>query len=371
MTEQYYIGLMSGTSLDGVDAALVAFESSSKLRLVATHLHEFEAGLRAEINHTAQHNTHLSCNEDSALHAKLAPVYADACSALLEKAGVKKSQIHAIANHGQTVKHEPNAHPPYSLQLGDAQLIANLSGIKTIALFRQADIAAGGQGAPLMPAFHAALFGKATNTFVLNIGGIANLTRLHTPLVGFDTGPGNVLLDQWVALNRNTRYDKDGAWAASGQSNSELLAALLDDDFFTAPHPKSTGTDYFNIAWVRTRYPNMSALASADIQATLLALTIESIAQQIEQLSTTTTDSIKLYVCGGGAKNSILMQTLAVRLKNAKVQTTDDLGVPADWLEAIGFAWLGYCHEHGIASNCPSVTGAQSEVVLGRAFLPQ
>ena len=371
MAEEFYIGLMSGTSMDGVDTALVGFESHSKLRLVETYFQEFEPEIRTEINNAAQNNQNLRLNQDSGLHRKLAPIYANACKAVLNKAGFDKGQVKAIANHGQTVKHEPNANPPYSLQLGDGQLIANLTQITTITQFRQGDLAVGGQGAPLMPAFHAAVFGTNNNELVLNIGGIANLTHLASPLVGFDTGPGNVLLDQWIELIRGLPYDKNGVWSTNGTINTELLECLMADSFFTEGYPKSTGTDYFNIAWLEGRFSELHSLKPADVQATLIALSCESIAQDVERLTHSLDEKhSKVYVCGGGARNSALMHSLAERLPRTQIHTTDALGIPSDWLEAIGFAWLGYCKHHGIVSNCPSVTGAHSEVVLGEVFLP-
>lgn len=356
--------------MDGIDAALVTFDSPSKPRLVETYFHEFEPSLRAEIYHTAQNNLALRQNQDSPLHVKLASVYAKACMALLEKAEVKPEQVNAIANHGQTVKHEPTAKPPYSLQLGDGQIIANLTQIKTITQFRQADLAAGGQGAPLMPAFHSAVFGTSADTLVLNIGGIANLSRLGSPLIGYDTGPGNVLLDQWIERHHTLSFDKNGTWAASGKVNTELLNKLLADPYFSQPHPKSTGTDYFNLDWLERRFNKLQSISPAEVQATLLVLTTESIALQVEHLRQSINEQISVFVCGGGAQNSKLMQVLTARLENSKVDTTDALGIPSDWLEAIGFAWLGYCKDHDIISNCPSVTGAQFEVVLGEEFIP-
>ena len=199
--EELFIGLMSGTSVDGIDAALVAFESADKLRVVETFFTAFDKPTRNAISFAAQNNHGLRYNHDSPLHASLAPIYASACKNLLAKAQVKPEQISGIANHGQTVKHEPNAKPAYSLQLGDGQVLADLSGIRTFCQFRQADLAAGGQGAPLMPAFHKAIFSQMPNAVILNIGGISNITRLDEPIIGFDTGPGNVLLDQWLNSN--------------------------------------------------------------------------------------------------------------------------------------------------------------------------
>ena len=371
---ELFIGLMSGTSIDGVDAALVAFESSSKLTVVETLFTEFEKPMREAISHAAQNNQGLRHNQDSPLHKALAPIYALACENLLAKANVAAASIRGIANHGQTVKHEPDATPPYSLQLGDGQLLANLTGITTYSQFRQADLAAGGQGAPLMPAFHRALFGEHQNALILNIGGIANITRLGEPVVGFDTGPGNVLLDQWIELQLGLPYDNNGDWASGGTVNTQLLAALLADRYFSAPYPKSTGTDVFNLAWLTAQYPPLNTLTPEDVQATLVQLTVESISDAVVALIGAKDSGDAegaLFVCGGGAHNRLIMQGLKLRLTTIEIQTTDALGVPSDWVEAVGFAWLGYCCAQRIESNIPSVTGAKSSVVLGEVFVPQ
>lgn len=359
---------MSGTSVDGIDAALVEFESANKITVIETLFTEFDTATRDSINITAQNNQALRRNEDSPLHKSLAPLYALACQNLLTKAKIPASRICGIGNHGQTVKHEPAAATPYSLQLGDGQTLANLTGIKTYTQFRQADLAAGGQGAPLMPAFHKALFTEQENAVILNIGGIANVTLLSEPLVGFDTGPGNVLLDQWIERQYGLAYDKNGEWAKSGEVNKDLLDALLDDPYFSMQHPKSTGTDYFNLAWMRTCYPLFSTLAPQDVQATLVQLTVNSIGNA---LADTGVSDGYIYVCGGGANNTLLMRRLASALTAFEVQTTSALGLPSDWVEAAGFAWLGFCCAHRIKSNVPSVTGAKSAVVLGESFTPK
>lgn len=381
MAEELFIGLMSGTSVDGIDAALVSFDSNNRLRVIETLFTEFDIEIRKKINQAAQNNEHLRTNQDSPLHQLLAPVYASACITLLAKAGIPSSKISGIANHGQTVKHEPQAKPPYSLQLGDGQTIADLTGIKTYTQFRQADLIAGGQGAPLMPAFHKSVFidnasgriegenpTSSDNVFILNIGGIANVTHLKEPLIGFDTGPGNVLLDQWIDQKLGLSYDKNGEWANQGHVNHQLLENLLTDNYFAEPYPKSTGTDYFNLAWLMTRHPAVSTLAAQDVQATLVQLTVDSISDSILALGNSNGE---VYVCGGGANNPLIMQGLRSKLAKFEVAKTDALGVPCDWLEAIGFAWLGYCCAHDIVSNIPSVTGAKSAVVLGEVFLPR
>lgn len=366
-TEQFYIGLMSGTSVDGIDAALVFFESSSDLKVLETQFTPYPGGLRSQINDSALNNSSLYKNEDSSLHSTLAAHYAKASNELIAKAGIDKSSVLAIANHGQTVRHEPNARKPFSLQLGDGQIIADKTGIQTITQFRQADIEAGGQGAPLMPAFHNAVFKQASTSFVLNLGGIANLTQLSEQVIGFDTGPGNCLLDQWIEKHQAKRMDQHGHWAQSGTIIQEVLQTLLRDAYIALSYPKSTGTDYFNLDWLETKLPALESYSPKDIQATLLEFTVQSVCTAVRQLNA---NSGTLYVCGGGAHNKHLMSSLERALVNFSVQKTDSLGVPSDWVEAVGFAWLGYCFINKIPSNLPSVTGARSSVILGQRFTP-
>jgi len=242
---ELYIGLMSGTSVDGIDATLVEIRSISDISVIDTQFTAFDAELRAEINAVALNNTGLTCCSDSSLHRRLANNYSQAVLNLIKKSGSNTREIRAIANHGQTVRHEPNATPPLSLQLGDPQLIANKTQIPTIGHFRQADLKAGGQGAPLMPAFHQAVFfeNSKTECYVLNIGGIANVSKLDKTVIGFDTGPGNTLLDQWIMKHHGKKYDDNGTWAQSGQCIPELLACLLEDSYFKEP---------FSVAVART-----------------------------------------------------------------------------------------------------------------------
>lgn len=365
---QLFIGLMSGTSLDGVDATLVEFTDAHTFIVKSSYFLAYDEQLREQLNFTAQNNEHLHCNEDSPLHFELVQVYAQACQQLLKASNVTASEISGIANHGQTVKHEPLANPPYSLQLGDGQELANLCGIRVYTQFRQADLAAGGQGAPLMPAFHNAWLSKRIQsdhpTLILNIGGIANITKLGKTTIGYDTGPGNVLLDQWIQKHQSRSYDQKGEWASTGSINNELLENLLNDDYFRLVHPKSTGTDYFNLDYLYSHHPNIENFRPEDVQATLIEFTSHSIALEIEKFS----QQGNIYVCGGGAHNCTLMSSLMARLPNFKVQSTESVGVPSDWVEAVGFAWLGYCCHNHIASNMPSVTGASKRVVLGEAF---
>lgn len=373
MSGDLLIGLMSGTSVDGIDASLVSFQSDSDLEVIDNLFTPFDDDLRAQIIHTALNSNELERCDDSPLHSSLAAHYAHASLELIKKAGVLKDDISAIANHGQTVRHEPNAAAPFSLQLGDAQLIAQHTGIRTIGQFRQADLAAGGQGAPLMPAFHKAVLDRSNGQvtepgIVLNIGGIANITRLGEPVIGFDTGPGNTLLDQWIERHQQQPYDADGAWAKGGTVLEPVLNSLLKDPYIAQAYPKSTGTDYFNLTWLSERAGDVNKYQPQDIQATLLAFTVKSIAQGLSQINS---EQGRLYVCGGGAHNKALMKQLRIELPNFSVMPTDELGVPSDWVEAVGFAWLGYCRLHNIPSNLPNVTGANSHVILGEIFEPK
>jgi len=365
--DELIIGLMSGTSVDGIDAALVSFESACKLSVVETEFTPFSDDLRAAINSTALNNSMLFRNEDSPLHKELAEHYAQASLSLIKKSALRTGDISAIANHGQTVRHEPNATAPFSLQLGDGQLVADRTRIRTISQFRQADIAAGGQGAPLMTAFHNVLFGRSDDAFVLNLGGIANISRLGAQVVGFDTGPGNCLMDQWIEQHLGQRFDRDAEWASSGTRIESVLSQLMTDPYLHEPHPKSTGTDHYNLHWLNRQIPDLGDYPPEDIQASLLAFTVESIGLALEQLNARTGE---LYVCGGGAQNPAIMASLKHRLNSFEIDKTDALGVPSDWVESVGFAWLGYCKQHNIPSNLPSVTGADKPVVLGQTFTP-
>ena len=368
---ELFIGLMSGTSVDGIDAALVEFDSDKKLRVVCTQFTPFADPLREQINALALADDKLRRCEDSVLHHTLADLYAKASLALIDKAQVPKQLIAGIANHGQTVRHEPRATPAFSLQLGDPQRIADISGIDTYAQFRQADLAVGGQGAPLMPAFHQALFGNGEQRFVLNIGGIANISQLGATVVGFDTGPGNTLLDQWIHHHRGLAFDQSGEWARQGRVISAVLEKCLADPYFSRVAPKSTGPDYFNLGWLQTilhRVNNgVDDYRPEDVQATLLALTVASIADDLKRLCGA---GGSVYVCGGGADNAAMMDDLKNRLSGFSIANTDALGVPSEWVEAVGFAWLGYCCKHAIKSNLPSVTGASKQVVLGEKYTP-
>lgn len=361
------LGMMSGTSMDGIDTVIVEFSDITNFKVLASSFTPFSDELRTKISATALNNSTLIRAEDSPLHDQLATHYARAALELIDKSKIKKQNISAIANHGQTVKHEPNATPPYSLQLGNGQLIADQTSITTITQFRQADLAVGGQGAPLMPAFHNAVFNRSDNTYILNLGGIANITCLGENVIGFDTGPSNCLIDQWINKHHDQRFDKNGEWAASGNIIESVLRILLNDSYLHKPYPKSTGTDYYNLAWLESLIPDLNSYEPKDIQASLTFFTIKTIELALTQLNA---HRGEIFICGGGALNIFLIELLEQTLTNFSIKKTDVLGVPSDLVEATGFAWLGYCHLHNIPSNLPAVTGASKNLVLGQKYSP-
>lgn len=367
MTPKYYIGLMSGTSMDGVDAVLVDF-SDDRITLVASHSQTLPRHLLSGLQRLCQSGSD-EINRVGTLDRSVGKLFAQAVNELIDKAGISKQQVIAIGSHGQTVRHMPNLEMGFTLQIGDPNTIAALTGIDVIADFRRKDIALGGQGAPLVPAFHQQLFAKAgTKRMILNIGGISNITYLPgdaSAVIGFDNGPGNTLIDSWIKQVKNEPFDSDGEWAASGTTDPQLLKQMLSHSYFSLSAPKSTGRELFNQAWMEQQTADFGYLHEADTQSTLLDLTCHSIANDCLTL----TDSAELYVCGGGAFNKELLRRLALLLPNYKVSTSADLGVNPQWVEGIAFAWLAMRHKHGLSGNLPAVTGASREAVLG-AFFP-
>lgn len=353
---------MSGTSLDGVDAALVLFSGGTP-SLLATHYRPYGAKLKEallELHHPAQGELHQSL----LLGNELAREYAMASTAALQLAAVTPKQVRAIGCHGQTVRHRPDT--GYTLQLGNAALLAELSGIAVISDFRSRDIAAGGQGAPLVPAFHDKLLRHPDiHRVIVNIGGISNLTDLppHKPATGFDCGPGNLLMDAWIMRHHNKPYDQDGAWAASGQVIPGLLQALLREPFLHAAPPKSSGRDLFNLDWLEGHLSGNEE--PADVQATLLALSVHVIADAIGKFCL---GAKEIYLCGGGARNQALVQQLGAALPDCRIQPTDALGIEAEWMEAMAFAWLAQQALHGHSANLPVVTGARHPCILGAIY---
>ena len=357
-----YLGVMSGTSLDGLDIALI--EQDQHTRLIATHYLPMPAALHAELLALC------SSGPDELARAALAEqrwveLAAQGIQALLAEQQLQPSDIRAIGSHGQTIRHEPAR--GFSIQIGNPALLAELTGISVVSDFRRRDIAAGGQGAPLVPAFHEALFATGQRCAVLNVGGFSNLSLLQPerPVHGFDCGPGNVLLDAWIQLQRGERFDRDGAWAASGVVIPELLHALLGDPFFQTRGPKSTGRELFSLEWLQQHLAQLPPYAPADVQATLLEMTAQSI---IDSLTAAQQNTETLLVCGGGAHNGALMRRLQDLLPSARVSSTAAQGVPPDWVEAMAFAWLAHCCLEQIPANRPSVTGARGLRVLGAIY---
>ncbi len=345
---------MSGTSLDGIDTVLVDFGRMD----IAGHFHlPYPESLRAKLIelHAPGHD---EINRAALISSELAVLYAESVAGLLMQAKISRKAVNAIGCHGQTVRHRPEL--GYSIQLGNAPLLAELTEITVASDFRSRDIAAGGQGAPLVPAFHAAMFrDPSVHRAILNIGGIANLTDLPISgqVTGFDCGPGNMLMDAWIRQHRGKPYDENGEWASQGRIIPELLESLLNDDYFRLPPPKSTGRDRFNLEWLKKHLEGDED--PADIQATLLNLTAASIAIAIE---THCSGAKEVYLCGGGARNPALRKTLEGSLP---IYTTDRLGMPAEQVEAAAFAWLARQAMKGLTGNLPEVTGAKGGRILG------
>ncbi|WJW75131.1 anhydro-N-acetylmuramic acid kinase [Thiohalobacter sp. IOR34] len=365
---ELYLGLMSGTSLDAVDAVAVDL-GQAEPRLLAALSHPLPAGLRAEILALSHGVANDAVDRLGQLDHNLGICFAEAVTELCRRAGLEPDQIRAIGSHGQTLRHRPQPPAPFSLQIGDPNLIAERTGITTVADFRRRDLAAGGQGAPLVPAFHAAVFrSQEEQRVVLNIGGMANITCLpadpEPPVTGFDTGPGNVLIDIWIQEQRGQPFDRDGAWAASGRVDEALLERMLEEDFFAQPPPKSTGRELFNRAWLQ-RQLAQRRLAAEDVQATLTALTATSIAQAIERWARGTA---RILLCGGGARNNELIRQLRDLLPACSIESTGRHGLEPEWVEAVAFAWLAKQTLEGRPGNLPSVTGAGHPVVLGAIY---
>ncbi|MGH8764346.1 MAG: anhydro-N-acetylmuramic acid kinase [Burkholderiales bacterium] len=362
MSGGLYLGLMSGTSLDGADAVLVDF-SGPTLRLLADAHHTFDTELKREL--LALNTPGTNEIERAALAGNaLARAYADAVAAVLQKSSVPAQALVAIGCHGQTVRHRPES--GFTVQLGNAALLAELSSIRVVADFRSRDIAAGGQGAPLAPAFHAAVFSSPDeNRVALNLGGIANLSVLPRsgPVIGFDSGPGNCLLDLWASLHLGRALDDGGSWAAGAKPIDALLEKLLADPYFAAAPPKSTGRDLFNEPWLRRMLRGGEEPQA--VQATLLELTARSIADATRKYAPT---ARRLIACGGGVKNDALMRRLAQLVIPATVETSSMHGVDPQLVEAAAFAWLAWQALEGRAGNLPSVTGARGPRVLGSVY---
>ena len=362
---QVFAGVMSGTSLDGVDAVIADFApTTGKPCALLAEVHvPFTRGLADELRSLQRAGSDELARAARAANA-LADTYADAIVATLGRAGLAAADVVAAGVHGQTLRHRPDE--GWTLQLNNPARVAERAGMAVVADFRSRDVAAGGEGAPLVPAFHAAVFGGDAHRVVVNLGGIANLTDLpaHGEVRGFDTGTGNVLLDLWHARHRGAAYDRDGAWARSGRVSAALLATLLAEPFFARMPPKSTGRDLFHGEWLDAKLAGRT-IAPADVQATLLALTARTVGDAVEKHCAAATE---ILVCGGGARNHALMDALTAVLAPRAVATTAAHGVAVEHVEALAFAWLAREALAGRPGNLPAVTGARGLRVLGAIY---
>jgi anhydro-N-acetylmuramic acid kinase len=362
-----YVGVITGTSVDGLDLALL--EIDSKIRFAASETVALRDDLRDELISLGQPGQN-EIDRLGAADARLGRAIGEAINEFLANEGVDPKTVSAIGSHGQTVRHRPDAAAPFTLQIGDPNRIAEATGITCVADFRRRDMAAGGQGAPLVPPFHAALFGASgERRIVLNIGGISNVTVLPSDpresITGFDTGPGNCLMDGWIDHCRSMPYDREGDWAREGSPSPALLAAMLADPYGLRTPPKSTGREYYNLEWL-SRHPGTGHLSEADVQATLLEFTARSIADAVDRWGGR---AERWLVCGGGRHNRLLMERLA-QLTPSPIETTDAHGVDGDALEAGAFAWLAHQTMASLPGNAPGVTGASGERILGGIYRP-
>lgn len=365
------IGLMSGTSADGIDAALLHIQDGTPT-LEAVQRDPLPGRLARQIRALSRHPTGGTLDAALTLDLQLGACFARAALTLIRRAGLRPAAIHAIGLHGQTLRHRPRHRYPYSLQMANAQRVALETGIVTIADWRMRDILLGGEGAPLVPLFHAAQFSASDEArAILNLGGIANLTLVDAGariVAGFDCGPANCLMDAWTRQHQGRSHDTDGAWARTGQVLPDLLRWMLSDPYFATRPPKSTGLDRFNPTWLQQGLARFDTpMAPADVQRTLLELTVESIAAAVEQMAPTPQ---RLLVCGGGAHNGFVMERLAERLTPVPVASTAALGWDPEWIEAAAFAWLAYRTLQCEPGNAPTVTGARRAGVMGAVYLP-
>jgi anhydro-N-acetylmuramic acid kinase len=379
MTDSLYIGLMSGTSIDGIDVALVAF-TDSNCQLIASLDYPIESNVKLKLSNICSPKTTQDTNFENRIElmaemdVTMGHLFADAVNAILEQEKRSPSKITAIGSHGQTIRHRPTNKNPFTLQIGDANIIAEKTGITTIADFRRMDIAAGGQGAPLAPAFHNAILrSDKEDRIILNLGGIANITLLpkdkSQPVLGFDTGTANTLLDAWFKKhhpNSADNFDRDGRFASQGKVNFDLLKELLSDPYFSLPYPKSTGPEHFCLDWLNAQINSVGYnIKSEDIQSTLLEFTTQSIVDSIKSLKLL---NYRVLACGGGMHNQFLLSSLSDKL-NLDVQKTNEFDIDGDYLEAMTFAWLAKQRMEEKPGNLPSVTGAHCDKVLGAVYL--
>lgn len=372
---ELFIGIMSGTSLDGIDAVLMA-TNGRQAELKASSNSTFDSDLRQRLLEVAN-GAAISALEWGQLDAELGQAYAELVLQLLQESGTAANQVRAIGCHGQTVWHQPYGALPFSLQLGDGHRIAALTDITTINDFRRKDMALGGQGAPLVPAFHQQVLAEPRRLrIVVNIGGIANITVLqpNQVVIGYDVGPGNMLMDAWCLQHWGQAFDKDAAFGLQGQVNTELLTRLLAEPWLSLPAPKSTGRELFSPSWLAAHLAVHQAqfglLNPLDVQATLAEFSAHAIVDQVRIFNATGDLPPQLLVCGGGGHNPLLMQRLSALLPHWQVSTTNVAGVDMDAMEAMAFAWLAHQTLNGLPSNLPAVTGASRPAILGAIHLP-
>lgn len=356
---------MSGTSMDGIDAVLVSFQNST-VKIHASHTIPYPDQIRHRLLAASQN--HAAPDEIGELDTLVGTLFSQAAKEVIKASGFDRATISAIGSHGQTIRHQPSGTAPFTIQIGNPSVVAEATNITTVADFRRRDLAAGGQGAPLVPAFHKAFFSSATeNRCILNLGGIANITWLpankEIPATGFDTGPANALMDAWCLHRTGLPFDSDGHWANEGSVNQELLDDMLSDAYFSKAPPKSTGKERFNLEWVRTLVSRHPRIPAEDIQRTLLQLTVTSVVEQLPE-----TSDLRVYVCGGGARNPILMEELGKALPEARLSLTSELGVDPQMVEPVAFAWLAKQALEGKPGNLPDVTGAAGPRILGAIY---
>jgi anhydro-N-acetylmuramic acid kinase len=360
-----YLGLMSGTSMDAIDAAVVDFDVSP-LRILAASATPFERGLKQRIAALMDCPDEVALDELGQLDIAVGRAFAEAASALLRSAAIAPADVTAIGCHGQTIRHRPDLRLPFTTQIGDPNTVAEMTGITVVADFRRRDVSAGGQGAPLLPVFHDLVFrNDDEDRVIVNLGGIGNVTILirGTTVTGFDTGPGNRLLDAWIAQHRGVDYDADGTWAGTGQCDTTLLNHLLDEPYLMAPPPKSTGRELFNLAWLQNKL-GLFERRPQDVQATLQAFTAVSVANAVRQFA----PGAALYVCGGGTHNQGLLDALGRLVAPNRVASTAVLGLDPDYVEAVAFAWFARRTLAGQTSSAGSVTGARGARILGGIY---
>jgi len=360
-----YLGLMSGTSMDAIDAVLVDFDTQPP-RIRATSATPYAAELKRRITALMEDPQRVSLDEIGQVDVEVALAFAGAATALLGASGTSPSEVKAIGSHGQTLRHRVDLPTPFTWQVGDPNTLAEATGITVVADFRRRDLAAGGQGAPLVPVFHDQAFRSvAEDRAIVNIGGIANLTVLvrGRPVFGFDTGPGNRLLDAWIHASRGLDFDRDGDWAGAGRCDAGLLARLLEEPYLRLAAPKSTGRELFNLDWL-VAVLGERRCDPQDVQATLLEYTAQTVAAAVRRYA----PEAAVYICGGGSHNPRLLQALAQHVQPARVSTTADLGLDPDYVEAIAFAWFARRTLAGATSSVASVTGARGARVLGGIY---